>query len=151
MLGFFGKTLEDAPYLIEELVDHLEENTTPVKMAILTSSLRLLFSRPKEMQVCSYLKYFWRYHSNASLQPIVGRVFEKCLNVAEQPDLHDRALLYYRYVAYIGLEFYLITVNRLLAYSANSGDPSWVNTVSNVIGTTGAVSTGCKIRRRRRG
>jgi hypothetical protein len=77
-LGFFGNSYDDAPYLLEDLAGHFEEELPTIKLAILTSCMRLLFSRPAEMQ------------------PILGLVFEKALILSEQPDLHDRALLYYR-------------------------------------------------------
>jgi AP-4 complex subunit beta-1 len=104
ILGFFGKSHDDTPYLLESLADHFEEELPAIKLAILTACMRLLFARPAEMQ------------------PILGQVFEKALNLSEQPDLHDRALLYY----------------RLLERSANEQDPNWVNTVSNVINAANA-------------
>eukprot|EP00026_Physarum_polycephalum_P003187 Phypoly_transcript_03197.p1 GENE.Phypoly_transcript_03197~~Phypoly_transcript_03197.p1 ORF type:complete len:776 (+),score=144.14 Phypoly_transcript_03197:101-2428(+) len=104
ILGFFGNTYDDTPYLLESLAEHFEEEPPTIKLAILTSCMHLLFSRPAEMQ------------------PILGSVFEKALNLSEQPDLHDRALLYY----------------RLLERSANDADPNWVNVVSNVINAANA-------------
>jgi len=64
--------------VLESLVEHFEDETVQVKMALLTSAMRLFFKRPPEMQ------------------NILGTVISKAINLQENPDLHDRALLYYR-------------------------------------------------------
>ncbi len=79
MLGEFGKNVLEAPYIIESIIDNYnEEQSATIKLEILSSSLKLFFQRPAEMQ------------------QMLGRLMKTSLNDNSNQDLHDRALLYYR-------------------------------------------------------
>lgn len=46
------RTEQEAPYMLEPLVDAWEEETSAdIKMHLLTSAVKLFFKRPPEMQV----------------------------------------------------------------------------------------------------
>jgi len=79
MLGEFGDTVESAPYILEEMVKEIEtEDAHAVRLQLLTSCLKLFFTRAPEMQAT------------------LGRLLEFCVDEEEHQDVHDRALLYYR-------------------------------------------------------
>jgi len=79
MLGEYGQLIDDAPYLLEPLVDGVaEEPSVQVRCELLTATVKLLFKRPPE------------------LQAMMGRLFKTCLADGADALLHDRALLYYR-------------------------------------------------------
>lgn len=79
MLGEYGLLIEDAPYLLEPMIDgFLEEQSGAVRLEMLTAAVKLFFSRPPEVQ------------------RMLGRLFEKAIQEASHPDVRDRALLYYR-------------------------------------------------------
>ena len=51
MFGEFGAKLDDSPYVIEHLIDHIaEEESAEVRLQLLTSAVRLFFHRPPECQ-----------------------------------------------------------------------------------------------------
>lgn len=78
-LGEFGTELPEAPYLLEPLVDGYEEEASAaVKLALLTCSVKLFFKRPPEVK------------------PVLGKLLSVATSDAKQPDVRDRALLYYR-------------------------------------------------------
>ena len=80
ILGEYGELVEQAPYILEEIIDNVaNERTAAVRLALLTASARLFFKRPAEMQY----------------------MFGKLLKAEISSDTpvtesHDRALLYYR-------------------------------------------------------
>ncbi|CUG86398.1 beta adaptin, putative [Bodo saltans] len=78
VLGEFGEHIEDAPYLIEGMSSNLVQEPYQLRLEILTSSMRLFFKRPPEMQ------------------PVLGLVFRQLINDFSHADVHDRALFYYR-------------------------------------------------------
>lgn len=78
VLGEFGEHIEDAPYLIEAMSGNLTSEAPPLRLEVLTSSMRLLFKRPPEMQ------------------PVLANVFRQLINDFSHADVHDRALFYYR-------------------------------------------------------
>ncbi|EDQ89747.1 uncharacterized protein MONBRDRAFT_16817 [Monosiga brevicollis MX1] len=79
LLGEFGELIEDAPYLLEAMVDDVEaEETAAVRLQLLNSTLKLFFKRPPECQ------------------KMLGRLLETLTSDEIQQDVHDRALLYYR-------------------------------------------------------
>lgn len=77
MLGTFGKNVESAPYLLEELIQDWKNLHPSVKLQVLTASATLFFERPGEMQ------------------PILGQLFAVA-TLDQNIDVHDRAYLYYR-------------------------------------------------------
>ena len=83
MLGEYGEILDDAPYLLEELVEEVADGTVevevPVKLELLTSTLKLFFKRPPEVK------------------PALGKLLSTVLEAEEEDAaVRDRALLYYR-------------------------------------------------------
>ncbi|CEM20466.1 unnamed protein product [Vitrella brassicaformis CCMP3155] len=87
MLGEFGESIDDSPYLLEPLVERFgEEESASVKTELLTAAMKLFFKRPPEMQ------------------KILGSLLSKAVQETSSPDVHDRALLYYRLVSYNVLE-----------------------------------------------
>uniref|UniRef100_A0A7S4RGM6 AP complex subunit beta n=1 Tax=Alexandrium monilatum TaxID=311494 RepID=A0A7S4RGM6_9DINO len=79
ILGEYGLLIEDAPYLLEPMIDSfLEEPSGAVRLEMLTAAVKLFFCRPPEMQ------------------EMLGRLLEKAIQESTHPDMRDRALLYYR-------------------------------------------------------
>jgi len=79
ILGEYGSLIEDAPYLMEPMIDgFLEEPSGAVRLEMLTSAVKLFFSRPPEMQL------------------MLGRLLEKAIQECTHPDMRDRGLMYYR-------------------------------------------------------
>lgn len=68
-----------APYVLQPLADAFASEQPSVKLALLTAAAKLFFSRPPEAQ------------------KLLGACIAAGLNDTDQ-DVHDRALLYYRYV-----------------------------------------------------
>ena len=79
LLGECGDVIREAPYVLEKLIDNYDslEDAT-VKVALLTSTMKLFFLRPPEVQ------------------RMLGRLLAKATDDVSSQDLHDRALLYYR-------------------------------------------------------
>eukprot|EP00397_Hematodinium_sp_SG-2012_P010110 GEMP01010216.1.p1 GENE.GEMP01010216.1~~GEMP01010216.1.p1 ORF type:complete len:806 (+),score=184.17 GEMP01010216.1:132-2549(+) len=78
ILGEYGHHIDNAPYLLEPLVDNFnEEESTLVKLMLLTVTAKLFFKRPPEVRDC------------------LGRLLQHAIE-SSHPDVKDRALLYYR-------------------------------------------------------
>lgn len=79
ILGEYGLLIEDAPYLVEPMIDSfLEESSGAVRLEMLTAAVKLFFCRAPEMQ------------------HMLGRLLAKAIQESTHPDVRDRALLYYR-------------------------------------------------------
>jgi len=79
ILGEYGLLIDDAPYLMEPMIDgFLDETSGGVRLEMLTAAVKLFFCRPPEMQA------------------MLGRLLEKAIQETSHPDVRDRALLYYR-------------------------------------------------------
>ena len=79
MIGEYGQLIDDAPYLLEPLIDNVkEEESVIVKCELLTATIKLFFKRPPEVQ------------------KMMGRLFKECLTEGTYALVHDRALLYFR-------------------------------------------------------
>ena len=79
LLGECGDILEEAPYSLEKLIDSYDTiDSSDVKIALLTSTMKLFFQRAPEVQ------------------RMLGRLLQKATEDMSSQDLHDRALLYYR-------------------------------------------------------
>ena len=79
LLGECGDIVREAPYSLEKLIDTYEDITDPsIKIALLTSTMKVFFLRPPEVQ------------------KMLGRLLVKAVDDMSSQDLHDRALLYYR-------------------------------------------------------
>lgn len=49
-MGEYGQGIQDAPYLLERLAAGMAEEDVPVRVALLSASLKLFFKRPPECQ-----------------------------------------------------------------------------------------------------
>ncbi|KAJ9512707.1 hypothetical protein QJQ45_019004, partial [Haematococcus lacustris] len=77
IIGQFGQHIQDAPYLLEPLVEGFSSEEVAVRLALLTAGAQLFFRRPPEMQ------------------GLLGQLLVAGLADSHQ-DVHDRALLYFR-------------------------------------------------------
>jgi len=82
MFGEYGQGLDEAPYVIEPLIDGFGDESAVVRMQLLTSAMKLFFKRPGEMQA------------------MLGRLLRDAVADASHADVHDRALMYYRLLAH---------------------------------------------------
>mmetsp|Transcript_17792 Transcript_17792/g.43541 ORF Transcript_17792/g.43541 Transcript_17792/m.43541 type:complete len:791 (+) Transcript_17792:1027-3399(+) len=79
LIGEYGETIDDAPYILETLIDaYADEASSQVCMELLTATMKLFFKRPPE------------------LQKMLGRLVEKACKDKNQVDVRDQALFYYR-------------------------------------------------------
>ncbi|CAE8620563.1 unnamed protein product, partial [Polarella glacialis] len=79
ILGEYGLLIEDAPYLLEPMIDgFMEEQNGSVRLEMLTAAVKLFFSRPPEMQ------------------KMLGKLLQQAIQESAHPDVRDRAILYYR-------------------------------------------------------
>jgi AP-4 complex subunit beta-1 len=79
LLGECGDIISEAPYSLERFIDGYDSIKDPeVKIALLTSTMKLFFHRSPEVQ------------------KMLGRLLQKATEDVSSQDLHDRALLYYR-------------------------------------------------------
>ena len=79
LLGECGDVVREAPYCLEKLIDSYDNiKSSDVKIALLTSTMKLFFQRAPEVQ------------------RMLGRLLQKATEDVSSQDLHDRALLYYR-------------------------------------------------------
>ncbi|CAE7162401.1 apdG, partial [Symbiodinium pilosum] len=78
ILGEYGLLIEDAPYLLEPMIDSFMEESGVVQLEMLTAAVKLFFCRPPEVQ------------------RMLGCLLQKAIQECTHPDVRDRALLYYR-------------------------------------------------------
>eukprot|EP01147_Barroeca_monosierra_P004316 gene4316-6624_t len=79
MMGEFGELIEESPYVLEGLIDDIStEKSADVRLQLLTSTVKLFFKRPPEVQ------------------KMLGRLLDSVISNEMHQDVHDRALLYYR-------------------------------------------------------
>eukprot|EP01123_Difflugia_compressa_P002393 TRINITY_DN13104_c0_g1_i1.p1 TRINITY_DN13104_c0_g1~~TRINITY_DN13104_c0_g1_i1.p1 ORF type:complete len:627 (-),score=109.83 TRINITY_DN13104_c0_g1_i1:21-1901(-) len=81
MIGEYGDIISDGPYILEEIVNswiEKDDKDEKVKNQLLVSTLKLFFKRPKE------------------IKPILGKLFKVATEDTLHPDVHDRALFFYR-------------------------------------------------------
>ena len=79
MLGEFGDEMVEAPYVLESVIDaYGDEVNVNLKLQMLSSTMKLFYKRPPEMQA------------------MLGRLLMSAVNDNTNQDVHDRALLYYR-------------------------------------------------------
>lgn len=79
LLGECGESVREAPYALEKLIDSYEDiEDSTIKLALLTSTVKLFLVRPPEVQ------------------HMLGRLLAKATDDVSSQDLHDRALMYYR-------------------------------------------------------
>lgn len=79
LLGECGELVTEAPYALEKLIDTYDDiHDVNIKIALLTSTVRLFFMRPPEVQ------------------RMLGRLLAVATDDVSSQDLHDRALMYYR-------------------------------------------------------
>jgi len=78
MIGEYGDIISDGPYILEEVINSWTKKDEKVKNQLLVSTLKLFFKRPKEVK------------------PILGKLFKVACEDALHPDVHDRAIFFYR-------------------------------------------------------
>lgn len=79
IIGQHGQDILEAPYLLESIIDSYgEEQSSSLKLHMLTAAMKLFFKRPPEMQ------------------QMLARLLASAVNDSSNQDVHDRALLYYR-------------------------------------------------------
>jgi len=78
ILGEYGDIIELAPYILETFIDDFKNYHSSVRLEILSSSVKLFFKRPPEMQ------------------DMLGRLLAVAVDDSSHADVHDRALFYYR-------------------------------------------------------
>eukprot|EP00922_Rhytidocystis_sp_ex-Travisia-forbesii_P021830 GHVS01031970.1.p1 GENE.GHVS01031970.1~~GHVS01031970.1.p1 ORF type:complete len:712 (-),score=108.02 GHVS01031970.1:52-2187(-) len=83
ILGEFGECVPDSPYLIESMINGFtEDGTCLVRLELLTAAVKLFIKRPPEMQT------------------VLGALLKKGVQEWTQPEVHDKALFYYRLLKY---------------------------------------------------
>jgi len=79
LCGRFGESIDEAPYILENLVDTFGEQDPQIQIALVSALVRLFFARPGECQ------------------SMLGRLFEKVLSEDMQHvGVRDEGLFYYR-------------------------------------------------------
>ena len=79
LIGTFPDFCADAPYIIEPLIDDIEEQKSScVRLELLTTAVKLFFRRAPEMQA------------------MLGRLFKSLSEDDATPDILDRVHMYYR-------------------------------------------------------
>ncbi|PIK51466.1 putative AP-4 complex subunit beta-1 isoform X1 [Apostichopus japonicus] len=79
IIGEHGKNLPDAPYLLESMIDNLEDIQRPLILSnLLTATTKLFFSRPAECQ------------------DMLGKLLEFCVESQDDLHLRDKGQIYYR-------------------------------------------------------
>ncbi|GAB5359852.1 hypothetical protein AAMO2058_000577600 [Amorphochlora amoebiformis] len=78
LIGEYGETITDAPYILETLIDNFQEETNHVRGELLTATMKLFFKRPPE------------------LHKMLGRVLKAAVEDTNFVDVRDQALFYYR-------------------------------------------------------
>jgi len=78
MIGEYGEIIGDGPYILEEVINSWDTKDEKVRNQLLVSTLKLFFKRPKEVK------------------PILGKLFKVATEDSLHPDVHDRALFFYR-------------------------------------------------------
>lgn len=113
LLGECGDVVPEAPYCLEKLIDSYENiKSADVKIALLTSTMKLFFTRAPEVQ------------------KMLGRLLQKATEDVSSQDLHDRALLYYRLLRSANqpdLVQQLLSTNCEIAGSLNFSEESCDN------------------------
>lgn len=79
ILGEYGESLPNTPYILEEQVQSVgEESSSAIKLQLLTAVTKMFFKRPPECQ------------------EMLGRLLEHAIDEEGDMDVHDRGMLYYR-------------------------------------------------------
>lgn len=82
LIGTFPNFCADAPYIVEPLIDDIEQQTdVNVRLELLTTAVKLFFIRAPEMQA------------------MLGRLFKALSEDTSSPDVSDRLHMYYRLLA----------------------------------------------------
>lgn len=82
LIGTFPDFCADAPYIVEPLIDDIEEQKDIcVRLELLTTAVKLFFRRAPEMQA------------------MLGRLFKALSEDDSSPDVTDRVHMYYRLLA----------------------------------------------------
>lgn len=78
ILGEYGDLIDSAPYIVENCIDTFEQEHYSVRAELLTTTMKLFFKRPPEVQ------------------KILGRLLAEAASDYSHANVRDRALFYYR-------------------------------------------------------
>ncbi|ETO31638.1 hypothetical protein RFI_05481 [Reticulomyxa filosa] len=79
LLGEYGDTFTEAPYILEEYIDeYANEQSSQVKLELLSATMKLFFKTPGEVQA------------------MLGRLLAKAIQDTTKIHVRDRAVFYYR-------------------------------------------------------
>lgn len=98
VLGEFGSTVPETPYLLETCIEsYEEESSTEIKLHLLTAALKLFFRRPPEVTPpvacaaarrpppsCLYLS------ADLQMQKMLGSLLKRAINDASNQDVHGK-------------------------------------------------------------
>jgi vesicle coat complex subunit len=95
ILGEYGEALEEAPYLLEPMIDEFgEEASAAVRLELLSATVKLLLKRPAEVQA------------------MAGRLLDAAVADTRFTEVHDRAIFYYRLLTHdVGLARRVLTAS----------------------------------------
>jgi len=79
MIGEYGESINQAPYILEPLIENFkEESSSVVRMELLSATMKLFFKRPPEVH------------------KMLGKLLKAAISDTTKIDVRDRALMYYR-------------------------------------------------------
>ncbi|XP_077997487.1 AP-4 complex subunit beta-1-like [Glandiceps talaboti] len=79
LIGHYGQALPDSPYILEDLIDNIEEEfCNLLKLHLIVATTKLFFSRPAECQ------------------DMLGKLLEHCIEIETSVEVKERAMMYYR-------------------------------------------------------
>ena len=79
IVGEFGELIEDAPYILERMIEAQKAyNSTKISLTLMLSLMKLFFKRPPEVRA------------------MLGAYFEYAIKTTSDLDLRSRAVFYYK-------------------------------------------------------
>ena len=95
VLGEFGSTVPETPYLLETCIEsYEEESSTEIKLHLLTATLKLFFRRPPEVPPVAARP---RLHhvsislcADSQMQKMLGSLLKRAINDASNQDVHGK-------------------------------------------------------------
>ena len=96
IIGEYGNEIVESPYMIENIIENYnEENSIELKLQLLTTTCKLFFKRPPEVQLMLG-NYFQKESCEFVNWLLLGKLLNYGINDNSCQDIHDRALFYYR-------------------------------------------------------
>ena len=78
IVGEYGERIDNAPELLENFIEHFEDENPSVQLQLLTAIVKLFLKRPEDAK------------------ELVGQVLNLATSNADNPDLRDRGYVYWR-------------------------------------------------------